>query len=271
MGGSSRPIVFLSDYGLDDEFVGICHAVMAQISPDARVVDLTHAIPPQDVLRGALVLGQALPYLPDDAVILAVVDPGVGTDRRPIAAQAEDGGRLLVGPDNGVLSLAWGEAGPSQAVEVTSKDVRIEPVSRTFHGRDVFAPVAAHLATGMALGDLGPALDVRALSRVELPQPEVDADGLHTEALGVDRYGNVQLSARAVHLDRLTGPLEVVSPSGALPVALARTFADVAEGQLALIVDSAGWAALVLNRGSAAEMLGVTAGEPITVRARTVG
>jgi S-adenosylmethionine hydrolase len=156
-------------------------------------------------------------------------------------------------------------------VEVTSKGVVIEPLSRTFHGRDVFAPVAAHLAKGLALDDLGPALDVRTLSRVELPQPEFDADGIHTEVLGIDRYGNVQLSARASDLDRLAGPLEVATAAGGVPITRAETFADVAEGQLAVIVDSAGWAAMVLNRGSAAEALGLAAGEPITLRARGVG
>jgi S-adenosyl-L-methionine hydrolase (adenosine-forming) len=271
MGGSSRPIVFLSDYGLEDEFVGICHAVIAQIAADVHVIDLTHAIPPQDVLRGALIVAQAMPYLPDDAVILAVVDPGVGTDRRPIAVSVEDGDRLLVGPDNGVLSLGWGERTPGRAVEISSVDAMLSPVSRTFHGRDVFAPAAAHLAEGWPLERLGPAMDPRTLSRVELPQPELDVDGIHTEALGIDRYGNVQLSARRGHLDRLEGPLEVVTASGVLPVARARTFGDVAAGQLAAIVDSAGWVAVVLNRGSAAEMLGVTAGEPITLRPRTVG
>jgi S-adenosylmethionine hydrolase len=267
----ARPIVFLSDYGLDDEFVGLCQAVMAQIAPDARVIDLTHAVLPQDVLRGALVLGQALPYLPEDAVVLAVVDPGVGTDRRPIAVSVHDGDRLLVGPDNGVLSLSWGEHGPKQAVEITSSDVVLQPISRTFHGRDVFAPAAARLAAGWRLERLGPALDPSALSRVDVPQPEVEGGEIHTEVLGVDRYGNLQLSARSQHLGHLEGPLEVAVRGQAVSVSRAETFGDVAEGQLAVIVDSGGWVALVLNRGSAAEALGLTAGEPVTLRARGVG
>jgi S-adenosylmethionine hydrolase len=267
----ARPIVFLSDYGLDDEFVGLCHAVMAQVAPEARVIDLTHAIPPQDVLRGALVLGGALPYLPADAVILAVVDPGVGTERRPLAVSVHDGDRLLVGPDNGVLSPAWGTTGPARAVEIVSSDVVLTPVSRTFHGRDVFAPAAARLAVGWPLDRLGPDLNPSALSRVDLPQPEIEGDEIHTEVLSVDRYGNLQLSATSDHLSRLQGPLEVVVHGDAAPLSRAQTFADVVEGQLAVIVDSAGWAALVLNRGSAAEALGLTAGEPVTLRARGVG
>ncbi|MFN2589344.1 MAG: S-adenosyl-l-methionine hydroxide adenosyltransferase family protein [Actinomycetota bacterium] len=266
----ARPIVFLSDYGLDDEFVGLCHAVMATISPGSRVIDLTHAVPPQDILRGALVLAQSLPYLPTDAVVIAVVDPGVGTERRSIAVQAVDGDRLLVGPDNGVLSISWGEGGPTSAVEITSREVVLQPVSRTFHGRDVFAPVAAHLAGGWPLERLGPGVDPTTLSRVEVPQPEIDADGLHAEVLSVDRYGNLQLSARPADLDSLREPLEVVSSGRGYPVSRAETFADVAEGQLAVVVDSAGWVAVVVNRGSAAESLDVTEGQPITLRARTV-
>jgi S-adenosylmethionine hydrolase len=266
----ARPIVFLSDYGLEDEFVGLCLAVIAQVAPEARVIDLTHAIPPQDVLRGALVLAQALPYLPADAVILAVVDPGVGTERRPVAVSVHDDERLLVGPDNGVLSLSW-EGDPKGAVEISSPDVILQPVSRTFHGRDVFAPAAALLADGWPLERLGPGLDPRSLSRVDLPQPEVDGDEIHTEVLGVDRYGNLQLSARSEHLEQVAGPLEVIAGDRAVPVARAETFADVAEGQLAVIIDSAGWVAVVLNRGSAAEALSLAAGEPVTLRARGVG
>ena len=146
-GRMSRPIVFLTDYGRSDAFVGICHGVMARIAPDARVIDLTHAVPRQDVLRGAVELARAVPYMPADAVYVAVVDPGVGSDRRAVAVAA--GASLLVGPDNGVLSLAWDAlGGVTEAVEIASPAVVLAPVSRTFHGRDIFAPAAAHLAAG---------------------------------------------------------------------------------------------------------------------------
>ncbi len=155
----TRPIVFLTDYGLSDEFVGICHGVIARISPGTRIIDLTHAIPRQDVMSGALTLGRATRYMPADAVYLAVVDPGVGSDRRSIALRAASGA-LLVGPDNGVLSLAWDALGGTDTVvEVTAPDVVLHPVSKTFHGRDVFAPAAAHLSAGMPLEGLGPAVD----------------------------------------------------------------------------------------------------------------
>ena len=160
----SRPIVFLTDYGTADEFVGVCRGVMLRIAPDARIVDLTHAIPRQDVMRGGLTLGRATSYMPDDAVYVAVVDPGVGSGRRSVAVRAASGA-VLVGPDNGVLSMAWEALGGADtAVEITSDAIVLHPVSHTFHGRDVFAPAAAHLATGVPIGDLGPAVAVEELA-----------------------------------------------------------------------------------------------------------
>jgi S-adenosyl-L-methionine hydrolase (adenosine-forming) len=261
-----RPIVFLSDYGLEDEFVGICHAVLARLAPGIPVVDLTHAIPPQDVLRGALVLAQSLRYLPSGAVLLAVVDPGVGTERRPIAVEARRGGHLLVGPDNGVLSLAWEEAGgPGRAVEIRSPDVVLEPVSVTFHGRDVFSPAAAHLAADRPLEALGPGVPLAGLTVVEVPDPSVEDGRIAAEVLSVDRFGNLQLSVRPRHLDAAgtAGRIEVETPSGPVSLRRAATFADVAEGEHAAIVDSAGWVAIVLNRGNASESLGLSAGDPV--------
>ena len=154
----TRPIVFCTDYGLRDEFVGVCHGVMLRIAPRCSVIDLTHAIPRQDVLRGALVLSRAAPYLPVDAVYCAVVDPGVGSERRAVAVRAGTGA-LLVGPDNGLLSLAWSELGGAEAAfEISSPGIVLHPISNTFHGRDVFAPAAAHLAMGTSLETIGPAL-----------------------------------------------------------------------------------------------------------------
>src|SRR5919198_5551754 len=170
-----RPIVFLSDYGLEDEFVGICHAVIARVSPESTVIDLSHAVPPQDVLRGALLLGRSIRYLPADAVVLAVVDPGVGTPRRPVAVETTEGGQLLVGPDNGLLSLAWAErSGVARAVEISQPEVILEPVSATFHGRDIFAPAAAHLASGSDLAALGPDVGPASLAVLEVPVPGVE-------------------------------------------------------------------------------------------------
>ena len=167
----TRPILFLSDLGLKDEFVGVCHSVITRIAPDARVVDLSHGVSPMDVVLGAVLLADAIPYAPADAVMLGVVDPGVGTDRKAVVVRATNG-TLLVGPDNGLLSLAW-EAigGVDAAFEIASPDVVLSPISSVFHGRDVFAPAAAHLAAGLAPEDVGPSSTPRASCAWTFPFP----------------------------------------------------------------------------------------------------
>ena len=258
-----RPIVFMSDYGLADEFVGICHGVVARIAPGARVIDLTHAIPRQDVVAGAMALGRAAPFMPEDAVYVGVVDPGVGTARRPVAV-ACGSGALLVGPDNGLLSMAWAAlGGAAQAAEITSKQVLLHPRSSTFHGRDVFAPAAAHLSMGMPLQDLGPSVDPGTLRTVELPAPMILRGVVGARVTGVDGYGNVQLNARPDDLQAagVEGAAEVAGRK----VPRASTFADVAEGSLAAIVDSQGFVALVVNGGSAANVLGLHRGDAVTL------
>jgi S-adenosyl-L-methionine hydrolase (adenosine-forming) len=267
----ARPIVFLSDYGLQDEFVGICHAVMARISPESAVIHLTHSIPPQAVLRGALTLHRAIHYLPAEAVVMAVVDPGVGTPRTPVAVETVRHGRVLIGPDNGLLSLAWAEEeGVARAVEISSPDVVLEPVSRTFHGRDVFAPAAARVAQGWPVERLGPPLDPASLTALSLPRAVADSGSVDAEVLSVDRFGNVQLSARvedlaAAGLDELPD-LELQAGEWSTRVRRVATFADVVEGEFGLIVDSSRWLGVVINRGSAAEAFSLTPGDPVTLR-----
>src|SRR5919198_6093264 len=186
-------ITFLSDYGHDDEFVGVCHGVIARIAPEARVIDVTHGIRRHDVRHGALALRNALPHLPI-GVHMAVVDPQVGTERRGVAVRCADG-RLLVGPDNGLLSLAWERFGGVEvAVDISRSPHRLEPVSATFHGRDVFAPVTAQLAAGAELADAGEPLDPTTLATVELPEPRQDGDALVAHALTIDRFGNAGLN-----------------------------------------------------------------------------
>lgn len=259
----SRLIVFLTDYGMADEFVGVCHGVMLRITPDARVVDLTHSIPRQDVMRGALTLGRATSYMPGDAVYVAVVDPGVGSQRGSIAARAASGA-LLVGPDNGLLSLAWEALGGVEAaVEITSEDVVLQPVSRTFHGRDVFAPAAAHLAAGMPLADLGPPLAVETLRVLELPGPMLAAGAIGARVTGIDGFGNVQLNVRPHDLEAAgVGPVLTVRGRTVPRVGV---FADVPKGTLAAIIDSQGHLALVINQGSAADILGMSVGKTVVL------
>ena len=201
---------------------------------------------------------------------MAVVDPGVGTERRPVAVETAGPAHLLVGPDNGLLSLAWRAAGGAvRAWIIASPDVVLAPISTTFHGRDVFAPAAARLAAGLDPDRLGPAVDPASLAEVEVPAPAVEPGRVDSEVLSVDRFGNLQLSARPEDLVAagLGGELlRIISRGEPSLLRRATTFADVAEGEVGVIVDSAGWLSVVINRGSAAEALGLGAGDPVSLR-----
>jgi S-adenosylmethionine hydrolase len=265
----ASPIVFLSDFGLQDEFVGTCHGVIARIAPDTRVIDLTHGVPRGDVLRGALLLEGALAYLPDRAILLAVIDPGVGGERRPVALRT-GGGRLLVGPDNGVLSLTWrGLGGVAEAVEVRSASILLQPTSATFHGRDVFAPAAAHLAGGGELSELGAPVDPETLVRVDPPEPEIAPGSLTACVLAVDSFGNVQLGAAATDLDGagLGGAAVLAVRAGAESsrASRAETYSAVGAGELVVLVDSSGRVAVARNRGDAAMLLSVAPGDWVEI------
>jgi len=186
-------VTFLSDFGLQDDFVGICHGVIKRIAPEVHIIDITHGIEPQAVLQGALVLANTVPYMPEGAH-LAVVDPGVGGRRRAVAVR-DVTGRLYVGPDNGLLVPAAEKLGGIEAAwELTNAAYMLEPVSHTFHGRDVFSPAAAHLARGIDPGELGPSIDPGSLARLELPEPEIGEAMIRATVLYVDRFGNVQLN-----------------------------------------------------------------------------
>jgi S-adenosylmethionine hydrolase len=264
-------ITFLTDYGLRDDFVGICHGVVATICPDARVVDITHGIDRHDVQGGALTLRAALRYMPV-GVHLAVVDPDVGAQRRAVAVRAADG-RLLVGPDNGLLSLAAAEAGGVvEAVDIARSRWRLEPVSATFHGRDIFAPVAAHLAAGEPLDAAGEPCDPEELVTIELPRPRREPDALVAHAVHVDRFGNVQLDAAHEDLIDLglgMGSAVAVAAGGdrRAPAHYVRTFADVAAGELLLYEDADRVLAVAVSHGSAAERLAVATGDELWIRA----
>src|SRR3954468_6519938 len=237
-------ITFLSDYGPGDEYVGVVHGVIASIAPDARVIDLGHGVPPQDVRTGARRLARALPYVPA-GVHLAVVDPGVGGARRAVALRA--GERWLVGTDKGLLiEAAGGFGGVWCAFDARVSPWRLEPVSATFHGRDTFAPVAAHLALGEE-----PVEEIDPASLVRLERLGASDGG--AIVLEVDGFGNLRLDAE---------PGEYSSVAGR-PVTPGRTFRDVAPGELVLYADSDGGLALAVNGGSAAALLGVRAGDEV--------
>ncbi|MGH3738449.1 MAG: SAM hydrolase/SAM-dependent halogenase family protein [Micromonosporaceae bacterium] len=254
-------ISFTTDYGLTDGFVAACHGTIARIAPQVRVIDVGHQVPPGDIRRGALLLAQVVPYLPP-AVHLAVVDPGVGTARHPIAVRTPRG--LLVGPDNGLLPWAADALGGStRVVLLDNADLFLTPVRRTFHGRDIFAPVAARLAAGLDLADAGSPLDPADLAR--LPEPVArSGDGwLEAEVLAVDRFGNLQLAAGAAALHRIPRRLEVAGT----PAERGETFGSVASGALVVYADSADQVAVAVNGGSAAHHLRVTPGDILRIAA----
>ncbi len=257
------PISFLSDYGHSDAFVGECHGVIQRIAPGALVIDLTHGIERHAIEPAAIVLRDSLPYLPA-GVHLAVVDPGVGTGRRPVALRC--GERFLVGPDNGLLWPAAARLGGVEAaVDLSAGPWRLEPVSATFHGRDLFAPAAAHLALGQPLERGGDRLDPEVLVRLELTPPRVAAGSLTARVAVVDRFGNVQLEARADDLAAAQLVLgEAVSVQGR-DVQSGRTFADVDPGELVLYLDSSGAVTLAVNGGDAAADLDLAPGDEVTI------
>jgi S-adenosylmethionine hydrolase len=267
-------ITFLSDYGHIDEFVGVCHGVIVRRCPDARVIDLTHVIPRHDVRAGAIMLRAALPYLPS-GVHLAVVDPGVsavgGQARREVALRTADSDHQLVGPDNGLLMPAAERlGGVLEAVDVGRSPERLEPVSRTFHGRDIFAPVAAALAAGEPLSAVGEPLAVEQLRRLGLPSAQLGNGTLTVHVLRCDTFGNLVLDATHEQLTALGAQLGdplAVRHGGAVHTArYAATFAEVAPGELLIYEDAAQMVALAVNRGSAAELLGAVPDDELLVR-----
>ncbi len=244
----------------------MCHGVIRRLAPEAELIDITHGIAPQHVLHGAIVLADSLPFMPV-GVHLAVVDPDVGGNRRAIALRGGDG-RLYVGPDNGVLLLAAERlGGVAEAVEVTRTEYMLEPVSPTFHGRDVFAPVAAHLANGVPLAALGEALEPAELIRVELPAPRVDGTHVQANVLVVDRFGNVRLNVSRLELEAVGitegDRVDVEVDSRHFSCPFGRTFVDVRRGELLLFEDSSGGIALAVNSGSAARLLGILTGQGV--------
>jgi S-adenosylmethionine hydrolase len=260
-------VTFLSDFGLQDDFVGTCHGVIKRIAPETQIIDVTHGIPPQQVLQGALVLANTLPYMPV-GVHLAVVDPGVGGRRRALALEDTDG-RFFVGPDNGLLVPAAERAGIAAAHELANPEYALDSISRTFHGRDLFAPAAAHLSRGVPIGELGPPLAVDALVRLDLPQPELRPDRIAATVLYVDAFGNIALNVTREHATEagiMPGTQVELELGGERFYAVAaRTFTDARPGDIMLYEDSYRNMSVAINGGSAGEMLHARAGQSIRI------
>jgi len=262
MASGPNIVTFLSDYGLEDEFVGVCHGVMLRIAPQLTIVDVHHNILRQDIRHGAVVLEQAVGFLPE-AVHLAVVDPSVGSGRRAIVISTSSGA-MLVGPDNGLLLPAAERLGGIQAAnELTNEDYLLTPISNTFQGRDVFAPASAHLAMGAQPSEFGPSVEPSSLVVLEIADAWIHEDHVHAEVLQVDRFGNLQLNLHRDLLDKVAlseGALEVRMEGRRLNVVQGTTFSTVASGEFVVVEDSYGYLSLAINNGDAAATLRARAG-----------
>jgi S-adenosyl-L-methionine hydrolase (adenosine-forming) len=259
-------ISFLSDYGHDDEFVGVVKSVIRAIAPSVAVVDVTHQVPPHDIRAGGLALARSAQYL-CPGVVLAVVDPGVGGLRRAVAVEVGDGASVLVGPDNGLLAPAVALVGGSdRAVELTDPAFQLQAPGPTFAGRDVFAPVAAHLCAGVALEALGPEIDPAGLLPGVLPISHLDDDGLLVaEVLWVDRYGNAQLNVDPDEVASFGDRMGLRVGDDRRTARRAATYGEIAPGEIGLVVDSYGLLSVAVDRHSAAERLGLRAGSAVLI------
>jgi S-adenosylmethionine hydrolase len=261
-------ISFLSDYGSRDEFVGVVKSVIRTIAPATTVVDITHEIRPYDIRGGALALARSAQYL-CPGVVLAVVDPGVGTDRRAVAIEVGGGQSFLVGPDNGLLASAVGMVGgATAAVELTATDYQLAAPGPTFAGRDVFAPAAAHLCAGVPVDALGPRVDPSGLVPGLVPLPRDEEGAIVGEILWVDRYGNCQLNIDPGEVAAWGPRVQLRWPKprpGVRTAVRAGTFGEIEAGQVGLITDSYGLLAVSVRNGSAADVLGLAAGDELSL------
>lgn len=267
MGRSYDTVSFLSDYGTADEFVGVVHSVIRSIAPHAAVVDITHGVDPHDVRGGSLALVRACQYMVP-GVVLAVVDPGVGTERRAVAVEVGDGESILVGPDNGLLAPAVAMVGGAgRCVSLTESKYHVESPGATFAGRDILGPAAAHLCNGVDLFDLGDEVDPITLlpGVVPLSQEDTNLGGIRAEILWVDRYGNAQLNVGPDDLAGWDERISVKWTDQTRTAKTARTFGELGQGQLGLVLDSYGLYALCFDRRSAADELRLRPGDGVNL------
>ncbi len=262
-------LTFLSDYGLEDVFLGVCKGVIARTAPQVRVLDVLHLVTPQDVEQGAAVLASAVPYLPAPAVHLALVDPFRAPPARGVAVRTADGS-VFVSPDNGLTSLAWEVTGGAVAAHVVDNPELWHPSpARTFRGRDVFSPVAARLAAGLPLEQVGTPLDVDELERLEVRRPAVESDHVHGEVVQVDHFGNLTLNLSRSHLEQaglsMGDTIELRCNGTSRVVPFLTTYGEAGRGRLVVCEDSFGTITIAVNAGSAAARLRAGRGEPLVL------
>ena len=261
-------ISFLSDFGTTDEFVGVVHSVINSIAPFVKVIDVTHGIPHYDIRSGGLALARSAQYL-SPGVVLAVVDPGVGTQRRAVAVEVGGGESVLVGPDNGLLAPTVAlVGGADRAVSLTETRYQLPAPGPTFAGRDIFGPAAAHIASGVDLLDLGEEVEVSSLVPGLMPITSKEDDGLHAEVLWVDQYGNAQINLDPAELEIKENEINhfEITTSGLTRIAKkVNNFEELSGGELGLTIDSYGLVALVIGRGSAADEMKISTGNQVII------
>jgi S-adenosyl-L-methionine hydrolase (adenosine-forming) len=262
-----KHITFLTDFGVQDDYAGVCRGVMKQIAPDSQIINITHGIGPMAVTEGALMLARAIPFMPV-CVHLAVIDPGVGGSRRAVAIKSREG-RIFVGPDNGLLTLAAGVEEIDAARHLTNQRYHLEHVSRTFHARDVFAPVAAHLAAGVEFDDLGDEIDPATLVCIDLPEPSVSSGGIRAQVLIVDRFGNLQLNLTREHMAQFGAEpgdrVELRFELDPFYAVVAETYEQASRGELMVYEDSYGAFAIAISGGNASELTGAGPGDVVRI------
>ena len=268
MARSFRFLTFLSDYGLEDEFVGVCRGVIKRFAPQVEILDIAHGIPPQDVRAGATVLAQAVPYMPP-AVHLAVVDPGVGTGRRAVVIGTKNG-PVLVGPDNGLLyPAAMALGGVEQVFAITNRDLWLPTPSRTFHGRDIFAPIAARLALGLDPEAVGPSIDPGELMELSHAAAVVDDDHVHAQVVQIDHFGNLQLNVIKAELEAigvLEGDrLEARVNGRSFHPRYGKAFSEVTRGDLVVLEDAYKSMTLAANQASAEDLVEARRGDRVVL------
>ena len=260
-------ISFLTDYGTADEFVGVVHSVIRQLAPDVRVIDISHQVPAHDIRAGGLTLARSAQYLAP-GVVLAVVDPGVATARRPVAIEVGDGASILVGPDNGLLAPAVSMVGgASRAVELANLDYQLPAPGPTFAGRDIFGPAAAHLCNGVDLLELGPEVDINGLMPGMIPITRIEDDAVVAEVLWTDAFGNLKLNVDPDEIEVFGPRLELRFDQRVRTGVRHHTYAEVPTGEVGLVVDSYGLVSIVANRTSAADELGIGTGDEVILAA----
>lgn len=252
-------LTLLTDFGRADGYVAAMKGTALSISPTLRLVDITHDVPPQDIFRAALILKQVAPTFPAGTVHVVVVDPGVGTERRPLVV--ESGDHYFVGPDNGVLTLA--AVAPRRAYHITNRELMLQPLSHTFHGRDIFAPTGAHLASSTDLEDVGAVVDD--ITEIPLPRPTLDNGTITGEVIYADQYGNLMININEDHLAGLAPETMTLNVSGISIEAMQKTYGDVRIGELVFYIGSTGYLEVARREGNARHYLGAPRGSQVVL------